>query len=463
LTYEGIFNEYYFETGHEEEKLFGNTYFAASSKDPISGKLEEYLVVGMNSKTDGEGFYKHGGRPNMNFIIILDKSGSMSDIFPGANKSKLEVAKDVIIAALLNKMKPDDNICLITFDSEAKVLQPLQTIKNVDTSNLKNIVMSIKIGGSTVMTPPLIESKTQVLSFNKSHESSIETRIFYVTDGLPTDSENDTIHLTAKDLADNKIYTTWLGVGIDFNQTLIDKLTKVKANNYYSVKSAHNFTKLFNEEFDYVASADIFDAVVKYSGGGFEVERVYGSNGFEIPVNSVLFEMSSGFPSPKESENLTKGGIMVIKLKRIEGGSPTINFTITYTDRHGAKYEHKELYEFPKHDSETEDFYQGSAARKGVLLVRYVNFMKNYLMDEIDGRKPETRINSRDGIPMPNIVYNNSNAANKNEMRPEYKELFNKFVEYFTKESDKLGDSTLLHELENANKIMTIGTSNVTL
>jgi len=106
-----------------------------------------------------------------------------------------------------------------------------------------------------------------------------------------------------------------------------------------------------------VASADIFDAVVKYSGGGFEVERVYGSGGFETPKNSVLFEMNSAFPSPKENENLTKGGVMVIKLKRIEGGSPTINFTITYNDRHGTKYEHKEVYELPKLDSEKGDFF----------------------------------------------------------------------------------------------------------
>jgi len=236
-------------------------------------------------------------------------------------------------------------------------------------------------------------------------------------------------------------------------------LTKVKANNYYSVKNAPHFKKLFDEEFDYVASADIFDAVVKYSGGGFEVERVFGSSGFETPQNSVLFQLSSGFPSLKENENMTKGGIMVIKLKRIEGGSPLINFTITYTDRDGVNYEHKEAYEFPKHDIETGDYFQGSAARKGVLLVRYVNFMRNYIMDEMTGRTQEPRINKSDGIPLPALNFGITVPAKKLEMRPEYKELFNKFVVHFTSEADVLGDSTLLKELENADKMMAITTT----
>ena len=42
--------------------------------------------------------------------------------------------------------------------------------------------------------------------------------------------------------------------------------------------------------------------------------RVFGSPGFEIPKEGVLCEMSSSYPSLKESPTLTQGGVMLIKL-----------------------------------------------------------------------------------------------------------------------------------------------------
>ena len=52
ITYEGLFYDYYFDTGKKEEcqKLFCPTYSYAISKDPISQKDNYYLAVGLNSR-----------------------------------------------------------------------------------------------------------------------------------------------------------------------------------------------------------------------------------------------------------------------------------------------------------------------------------------------------------------------------------------------------------------------------
>ncbi len=51
VTYEGLFYDYYFETGAPQEckKLFCPSYSYAVSKDPISGVPQYYLSVGLNS------------------------------------------------------------------------------------------------------------------------------------------------------------------------------------------------------------------------------------------------------------------------------------------------------------------------------------------------------------------------------------------------------------------------------
>jgi len=341
----------------------------------------------------------------------------------------------------------------MTFNSKPYVIQPLQSVAKIDMSNLKDRILCVHAEGSTVMEPPLNESLKQVQNLSKEDIKS-ETRIFYLTDGQPTSLEDKKLESIAKELTNSKIYITWLGIGIDFNLSLVDRLTKVKANNYYSVKTAHQFKKLLDEEFDYVASADIFDAVVKYSGGGFTVERVYGSPGFEIPKEGVLFQMSSGFPSLKENLNSTKGGIILIKLKRVENGNPVMNFLVTYTDKNGVAYEHKETFEFPKHDVESADSFSGSAARKGVLLVRYVNFIKNFLLDECKPNSVDKRTSKQVGISVPSLLEDQTKSGKKREIPNEYKELFNIFIKYFLIEADTLGDEGLMKLVENAEQIV---------
>lgn len=84
------------------QRLFSTVYSSAYSPDPISGEMEHYICVGMNSCKDGEGFYKHGGRPQLALSLTIDISGSMRA------DSKLENAKKAMLTGLLPQLKPAD-------------------------------------------------------------------------------------------------------------------------------------------------------------------------------------------------------------------------------------------------------------------------------------------------------------------------------------------------------------------
>jgi len=256
-----------------------------------------------------------------------------------------------------------------------------------------------------------------------------------------------------------RIFTSFVGLGVDFNIELVNILTKIKATNYFSVKSAAEFTHLLDKEFDYIVSADVFDVVVQCIEGGYDVERVYGSPGYEIPKAGVIFEMNSGFPSLKEDPNTTKGGVVLIKLKPKSGWFSNTNtnqpsklkFKTSYCDREGKKFEDFQELDFPAQSGN--DIYTGSAARKAIVLTRYVNFMKQFINDQKNNRKPQY---DRDGIPVPHVTDSKSSdyGTSMKPLDEAYSSVADQFRTYFTKEADVLSDKTLLKELELLNKIL---------
>jgi len=289
----------------------------------------------------------------------------------------------------------------------------------------------------------------------------MKIEFFFLTDATPNNGDNDT-NAMLKLMRENQskhIYTTFVGLGVDFNVELVNILTKLKATNYFSVKSAAEFTHLLDKEFDYIVSADVYDVVVQCVEGNFDVERVYGSPGYEIPKSGVIFEMNSGFPSLKEDPNTTKGGVVLIKLKPKSGWfsstdvvKPTkLKFKTTYCDREGKKFEDYQELTFP--GLSDSDVYSGSAARKAILLTRYVNFMKQFIIDHSSNSNYQF---DKLGIPIPKVKETNvsSYGSSMKPLDDTYHSITERFRTYFIKEADALGDSKLLKELEIINKIL---------
>ena len=77
ITPEGLFYDYYFNTSQREVcyELFCPSYDYTSLVNPVTGELENYLSVGLNS---GEINFE---RKKLNLVIVIDISGSMNEKF----------------------------------------------------------------------------------------------------------------------------------------------------------------------------------------------------------------------------------------------------------------------------------------------------------------------------------------------------------------------------------------------
>jgi Ca-activated chloride channel family protein len=109
------------------------------------------------------------------------------------------------------------------------------------------------------------------------------------------------------------------------------------------------------------------------------------------------------FPSKRE-EGETRGGLIVLKLKRTEANN-SLTLRVSYEDRNGKTDSSEAIVEL---SDEEPEFFENSGIRKGVLLSRYADLLKNWMIDEREhahfSRPWEPRINDEIGIIVPPIT-----------------------------------------------------------
>jgi hypothetical protein len=222
LAYEGVFNEHYFITGAENEKIMSVNCSASTTNDPISGKKDTFLTFGLNSKFDGDGFVQHGCRRALDFVVLLDVSGSMSDrlIEDGADrqmkreasKTKLQLAIESL-KVIMSKLIPQDSFGLITFDSDAYVLVPLTSFDQLDKEKTMRTIDGICSGGSTNLSVGL-ECAYRQFPTSLPCAAGRSRRVFVLTDdntNTGDTSAGSLVDIVSKAATASKIYTTTVG------------------------------------------------------------------------------------------------------------------------------------------------------------------------------------------------------------------------------------------------------------
>ena len=156
------------------------------------------------------------------------------------------------------------------------------------------------------------------------------------------------------------------------------------------------------------------------------------------------------FPSPKE-EGETRGGLILLKLKKKGSGWGDIRLKASYEDRGGYKDTSEARIYF---EDARAEYFENSGIHKGVLLARYADLMKDWTTDEWEHAhwsKPwEPMVGEEDGIVIP--PSNNLGRWERQSMpltvSYEYRSLFRDFSDYFEYEMEEIGDYNLDQELE---------------
>jgi Ca-activated chloride channel family protein len=449
LTYEGIFYDYFFEEIIPDKKrreLFYPTYVSHVCTHPLTDATEYYISVGLNSGSE-----KKLERKKQNLVIVLDISGSMESPFDeyhydkmfkkGSHKkqewkkTKMQLANESVVS-LLNHLKEDDRFGIVLFDDQAYISTPLNLVKSTDMYFIKTQILKIKSHGGTNMDIGY-STALQLFNFIDQHKEKYDNRIIVISDAMPNiflnqDKKENLVQKAAKN---QKIYTTFIGVGVDFNSTYVENITKVVGANYYSIHSPDDFKKRMDEEFDFMVTPMVFNLQLTLSSGVYKIDEVYGSPEADASTDTLL-KINTLFPSKKE-DNKIKGGVVLIKLRKRKEKykkqrQKKTTLKVTYEDRDGKAF----VVENVIKKISTSD---QKSVLKAILLSQYVRLLKDWIL--------------WDGSKLKPYQIGWERGSRKLTVSKKFKNKFREFSLFFKKQMTILNDNTLKKEMEILNKL----------
>eukprot|EP01006_Ploeotia_vitrea_P032129 TRINITY_DN64386_c0_g1_i1.p1 TRINITY_DN64386_c0_g1~~TRINITY_DN64386_c0_g1_i1.p1 ORF type:complete len:533 (-),score=59.75 TRINITY_DN64386_c0_g1_i1:211-1611(-) len=437
--------------------------------DPLSGKSEYWLGIGLNGKHDGDGIYKFPRLP-LTLVFVLDVSGSMS----GSSLASAQQA----LKCLMGHLKEGDKFALVTFDNKGKTIFGLQDMGTTSVESLHQQIDSLRAGGGTNFMAgwdcameclkeqqPQDDGDVQRVWFS-------ETRLFFLTDMNINVGTADGASLVKEiqGKAENEsIFTTIIGFGFNFDVSLTNELAKCKACNYHSVLDPKDFVKQMEEDFDYLVCPNAFDIRVVLppveNDHGIKAQHVYGAPNLpEDDVNNnchpegTLVYINSSFPSAKPTPTSTKGGIVLAKLSVPEDALSTtattaVNMHCSYATRDGKQK--KSTHKVPinpiiPENQQTEQtvFPTSGTIAKAVLLTQYVNLMKHFLGD-IHAGKETPSVSTEWGIPHPEENVPEVGKFDKRaELQAAYAPLLRQFKAHYVQQMAIHNDGALQQWLD---------------
>ena len=463
ITYNGIFYDYAFDTGKKEEsdELFSPSYSTSISKDPFSNQDEYYMTVGLNSNIKESDF----SRKKLNLVVVLDISGSMASSFDSyyydleddeeeVRKTKMNIASESV-NVLLDQLNEFDRFGMVLFDDNAYVGTPIKSISEIDVDAIKEHILEIRAQGGTNFESGYKKANELLKEYEKVNSDEYENRIIVITDAMPNvgNTSKDSLLSYVKSNAKKGTYTTFIGVGVDFNSELIEEISDVRGANYYSVHNQDEFKSRMGEQFEYMVTPLVFDLKMDFDSKDYEIEAVYGSDTVNEKKGNIL-EINTLFPSKTESNGEVKGGVVLLKLKKkTSNTNGEINLNVSYEDRNGKKYKNSQTAQF----KQGEEYYENTGIRKAIALTRYANVLKNWILyerseDDRFIKIPTYWVLSEDDVYK--ILGEHERTSVELSVSKEYKEIFENIKNYLEVEKKEVGDETLEKEIDILNKLI---------
>ena len=210
----------------------GLTVIGGDSSYALGGyrgsKLEEMLPVTIDVRNKLD-------LPSLALMLVIDKSGSMTDGMFGT--TRLELAKEAAMRAA-EVLTPNDQVGVIAFDDAAKWVVSLQKAEDVEA--IQNQIGTIRPGGGTAFFTALYEATYALMNAQAQQK-----HIIFLTDG----EAGDTGYLQLCDIMQqNDITLTTVAVGSGAAQATLRTLAQQGGGRAYAANEFDNLPKIFTKE-----------------------------------------------------------------------------------------------------------------------------------------------------------------------------------------------------------------------
>ncbi|HSA60210.1 MAG TPA: VWA domain-containing protein [bacterium] len=219
------------------------------------------------------------------FVIVLDRSGSMADY------RKMEFAQKAI-GSLINQLKTGDRFALVDFDSVVETPIPLTEVSESAKDRFRGEVLRItprdgtNLGGGLIAGIDAIQSAGRRTGHPEGTASRAQ-RMILLSDGLANEGITDTAELgrIAARAVSGEFALSTIGVGLDFNEDLMASIADHGTGNYTFLEDLSSLDKVLAQEF-YGASRiyasqikvklDLSSGIEAVEASGYPIEKEAG-------------------------------------------------------------------------------------------------------------------------------------------------------------------------------------------
>ncbi len=196
----------------------------------------------------GEGAPKPIG---LNLALVLDVSGSMYEE-DGTGVSRLKRIQQAATAAI-GKLKPDDTLSIVAFAHNALVVLPATPLS--EKARIEDVIARVDLfevdPGGTAMDEGI---RLGLGEIEKNTGGGRLSQCVVLTDGETSGEQN--CRSLAQQAAEKKIRFTVMGVGTEWNASLLKDLARLAEGKWYyiDVSEAQEAERVFVEEFEHLAA-----------------------------------------------------------------------------------------------------------------------------------------------------------------------------------------------------------------
>jgi len=381
LPYEGLYSEHDLPIdGPRCAETLCVRAGAAVTVDVAGGDPTAWVQLGLSSNVDLGAFKRRA----LNAAIVIDRSGSMGT-------DKMEAAKAAALK-LVDLLGEDDLLTVVQFDGSSQVL--IGPAPVADKAAFRKAVEGIHAAGSTCIECGL---KDGLRAMDSRRSGARANRLFLFTDAMPNvgaTGDGEFMQLLEA-AAEKELYASVFGVGIDFGQALINRISSVAGANAFFLSDAERTRKVFDEDFDLLVTPLAFDLAFSLEPSApLAVAKVYGVPGseptsFSQAVKTVFLSRKKGALVAQLSGALPEGPLGTVPLTyRTVEATPQGPVTMQVSTPHEA------VLTVARPEGEA-PVYSGTGTRKAVVLTRLLSALRaasaKYTQGDLEGAEAEAQ------------------------------------------------------------------------